>query len=267
MASPQVEDGYTPIANELLEAIIRGSFNRRELMVLLVVARATYGWRQKTTVVSKLELIRRSGLDPSDGYKTIRDLKGRNVLVEDKEGLGIQKNYELWQSCTRGKSPLGVNHPYQGQITPSRLGKSPLVTRGKTPLVSSRERPSGVALRAPKSISKSITKTNIADAPPVSAPKGGEKGSKIHQETDPCIRLFSEQFSRKFDRGYQVEWGRDRKLISGLLRGHGPEVVRELTSLFFRYAPQWVRDNGRYTIPVFRKTFNELQALKGQGEI
>ena len=159
MASPQVQDGYTPFANDLLEAIICGGFSQRELVLILVVARATYGWSQKITTISKLELIRRSGLDPSDGYKTIRDLKGRNVLIEDKKGLGIQKNYELWQSCTRGKSPLGVKHPYQGRITPSRLGKSPLPTRGKSPLVSSRERPSSMGLRAPKSIFKSITKT------------------------------------------------------------------------------------------------------------
>ncbi len=55
--------------------------------------------------------------------------------------------------------------------------------------------------------------------------------------------------------------------MSGLLKGHGPDVVKELIHLFFRYAPQWVRDNGRYTIPVFRNTFNELQALKSRGDI
>ncbi len=109
---------------------------------------------------------------------------------------------------------------------------------------------------------------DIADAPPASASKGKKGGLKIHPETDPCIHLFGEQFSKKFEeRTYQVEWGRDRKLMSGLLKGHGPEVVRELIPLFFRYAPQWVRDNGRYIIPVFRKTFNELQALKSRGDI
>ncbi len=112
------------------------------------------------------------------------------------------------------------------------------------------------------------SKEYIADTPPASASKGKKGGLKIHPETDPCIHLFSEQFSKKFEeRTYQVEWGRDRKLMSGLVKGHGPDVVKELIPLFFRYAPQWVRDNGRYIIPVFRKTFNELQALKSRGDI
>ncbi len=240
MASPQIQDGYTPIANDLLEAIIRAGFNQRELVLILTIARATYGWSQKMVKISKLELFRRAGLRPDHGYLTLRSLMDRHVLMETNGGLGIQKDFDIWQSYTRPKSGL----------------------------VSSRKCPSGAASQPPKSISKSITKTNIADASPASASEGGKKGPKIHPETDPCIHLFSEQFSKKFEeRTYQVEWGRDRKLMSGLLKGQGPEVVRELIPLFFRYAPQWVRDNGRYIIPVFRNTFNELQALKSRGDI
>lgn len=106
-------------------------------------------------------------------------------------------------------------------------------------------------------------KRPIADVPPSTS----KKGKKIHPETDPCISLFSGEFFQKFERTYQVEWGRDRKLMSGLLQGHGPEVVKNLIPLFFRFAPSWVRENGQYTIPVFRKEFNSLQALKGRGDI
>ena len=36
---------------------------------------------------------------------------------------------------------------------------------------------------------------------------------------------------------------------------------------FFRYPLPWVREKGRYDIPAFRSAFNQLQVLKGRGDI
>ena len=43
MASPQTENGYTRIANELFDAILAFPFSKREL--LIVLGRAPYGAR------------------------------------------------------------------------------------------------------------------------------------------------------------------------------------------------------------------------------
>ncbi|WP_374993057.1 replication protein, partial [Burkholderia multivorans] len=45
--SPQIEDGYTRIANELYEAILGFGFTQRQLLVLLTVLRKTYGYGKK----------------------------------------------------------------------------------------------------------------------------------------------------------------------------------------------------------------------------
>jgi len=190
MASPQIQDGYTPIANDLLEAIIRAGFNQRELVLILTIARATYGWSQKMVKISKLELFRRAGLRPDHGYLTLRSLMDRHVLMETNGGLGIQKDFDMWQSYTRPKTGLDPNQVYRPKSGLVGRPKRGLDTRPKSGLVSSRERPSGAASQAPKSITKSITKTNIADAPPASASEGGEEGAKYPPGDGPLHPSF-----------------------------------------------------------------------------
>ncbi|OED41232.1 hypothetical protein AB833_10080 [Chromatiales bacterium (ex Bugula neritina AB1)] len=52
MANPQIVDGYTRIANELLDALIRSGLTKRELRVVLVVIRQTYGYNRSSDDIS-----------------------------------------------------------------------------------------------------------------------------------------------------------------------------------------------------------------------
>lgn len=45
--APQVEDGYTRIANELFDAILGAQFTAREMSVLMAIIRKTYGFNKK----------------------------------------------------------------------------------------------------------------------------------------------------------------------------------------------------------------------------
>lgn len=47
MASPQTEDGYIRIANELLDAILMFPFSKRQLKVVLALIRKIYGFNKK----------------------------------------------------------------------------------------------------------------------------------------------------------------------------------------------------------------------------
>ena len=49
IASPQVEDGHTRIANELLEAMCRAGFSARQWAVVMAVVRKTYGYGKRLT--------------------------------------------------------------------------------------------------------------------------------------------------------------------------------------------------------------------------
>jgi len=106
MASPQKEDGYTPIANELFEAIISNDFSKRQLLVIMAIARMTYGYSKKTDALSGWQISKLTKLDRSSVSKTINELIQINVINKHENGreshgilvqeLSINKDYQLW---------------------------------------------------------------------------------------------------------------------------------------------------------------------------
>src|SRR5438309_2796463 len=103
MASPQVENGFTRIANELFEAILIADLRKHDLKVVLAVARETFGWSRKTaSSLTGYRVAKLTGLQRSKASKTKRDLIARNILSDGPEGLGIQKDYEKWLTVAGG---------------------------------------------------------------------------------------------------------------------------------------------------------------------
>jgi phage replication O-like protein O len=97
VASPQLEHGYTPVANELLEAILRADLSARELKVVMAVARETYGWSRKATTVTGYRLAQMTGMQRTQAARALKTLKFRNILSNGSEGIGLQKDYHVWQ--------------------------------------------------------------------------------------------------------------------------------------------------------------------------
>jgi len=96
MASPQCEHGYTRIADELLEAILRADFSKRELLVLFAVIRKTYGYRKTADRLSSKQIAALTLLADTHCRATVRALKAKQVLQEIDGKLGLQKDYERW---------------------------------------------------------------------------------------------------------------------------------------------------------------------------
>ena len=98
--SPQLEDGYTRIANELMEAISLYPFTGGELRVLFVILRSTYGYKCKATNISLNELARRTNLTRRHIPNILKSLKDDNVISVTRLGnrnvLGINKHYLRW---------------------------------------------------------------------------------------------------------------------------------------------------------------------------
>lgn len=98
--TPQLEDGYTRIANDLLDAIIKFDFSKRQQKIVFAVARKTYGFGKKNDDISASQLVEITGLSRANVSRTIAELKKRNVLTVDVGKYGylieINKNYLLW---------------------------------------------------------------------------------------------------------------------------------------------------------------------------
>jgi phage replication O-like protein O len=117
---PQVEDGFTMIANELLEAILAGGFTQREQSVILSVIRKTYGYGKKADDMSASQIAALCNVPRQHVATTLVNLAARNVITKTpgKYGsiIGIQKNYRKWIGSAFFKS--GFASPDLGQGCP-----------------------------------------------------------------------------------------------------------------------------------------------------
>lgn len=102
--NPQVEDGYTRIANELLDAMLAHPFSKRELKILMAVIRKTYGYNKKRDDLPLSQLAKMTGLDRSHISRSVADLATAGVLrvCVGKYGQSIElnKKYSQWVAKT-----------------------------------------------------------------------------------------------------------------------------------------------------------------------
>lgn len=101
LQSPQLEDGHTRIANELLDALIRFDFSKRQYKVVLFVIRKTYGWNKKADVMSLSQIVDGTGLFRTHCCATVNELSDMKVLLKQAHQHGqlikLNKNYGEWK--------------------------------------------------------------------------------------------------------------------------------------------------------------------------
>lgn len=115
MASSQTENGFTRLADELLEAIIRYPFTKRQYGVLLAVIRKTYGFQKREDDLTVPQLASMTGLDRANVIRAINELVEINALNKRAghygQVLGVNKNYEAWAVPKRHRPPSARTAP------------------------------------------------------------------------------------------------------------------------------------------------------------
>jgi len=105
VANPQVEDGYTKIANELLDALIRVPIGNADAQVMYAILRKTYGWSKKEDSISIGQLQEMTHLARRTVIYALKNLEAKNMVVIKRitvEGvkapnrISVQKNYKKW---------------------------------------------------------------------------------------------------------------------------------------------------------------------------
>jgi len=112
MAKPQKENGYTPIANEILEQVSKIPLNGTQLRILCVVFRYTYGFNRKEHSFSVNFILNAMGCKKSQYKQISRELRkmvDKKILIEVREPgrnksriLRFNKDYEVWTNQSRG---------------------------------------------------------------------------------------------------------------------------------------------------------------------
>ena len=105
--SPQLESGYTRIANGLLKGILHYPLSGGELKLVLAVIRLTYGWHRKEAVLKIRELALVSGLSQRHAKRLIKSLVRDRVLIRRpvnraKVVIGLNKEFSTWLYRSKG---------------------------------------------------------------------------------------------------------------------------------------------------------------------
>ncbi|MDQ2822059.1 MAG: replication protein [Pseudomonadota bacterium] len=116
--TPQLEDGFVRIANELLEAILGFDFSHREQSVVLTIIRKTYGYGKKEDDISAAQIGDMCGMARTHVTNALNLLAQRNVIIK-RTGrfgsiIGIQKDHRKWISRQQLKSIGASTESVQG---------------------------------------------------------------------------------------------------------------------------------------------------------
>lgn len=105
MASPQKENGYTPIANEILDALCAIRIPGEARQVLDVVIRKTYGFNKKEDQISSSQICKSTGINKQNVYRATQKLIAMNLVIQkDYNGviiLSLQKDFEIWKPLSK----------------------------------------------------------------------------------------------------------------------------------------------------------------------
>lgn len=102
MANPQKEDGYTAIANEIMDAMCRIRIPGEERQVLDAILRKTYGWNKCEDAIALSQFVDMTGLTKPHIIHAIKGLLLKKVITVAEKGneaakvYKFNKNYDEW---------------------------------------------------------------------------------------------------------------------------------------------------------------------------
>lgn len=95
MANPQTENGFTKIANEILEALIRTSLSGQELKIALLVIRKTYGFNKKVDFISLTQMAKALACSKIRCAQVVKNLESMKILTVNENINGVGKSYRF----------------------------------------------------------------------------------------------------------------------------------------------------------------------------
>ncbi|MEK5330277.1 replication protein [Lysinibacillus sp. FSL W8-0992] len=106
MASPQLKNGHTRIANEIFDHIMKTNLNGTQFRIVLAIWRYTYGFQRKTNEMSTSFLTNAINANRTQINRELTTLIDRNIISVIGIGskgakiMGFNKNYKEWDEQT-----------------------------------------------------------------------------------------------------------------------------------------------------------------------
>ena len=122
------DDGYTRMANEILETSYRVRMNGNAKDVLMAIIRMTYGWNKVKDRIAGVQIADETGLSEEEVSRAIAQLRARKIILVEGDKrkakiIAVNKNISEWVlkkqhkdvaqtrkiSCANSKSELRKN--------------------------------------------------------------------------------------------------------------------------------------------------------------
>src|SRR3990167_111760 len=101
MASPQKENGYTVIANEILDELAKIRISGEARQVLDVIIRKTYGFHKKQDRIALSQFSQLTGLCGKSVCRAINKLIKMDIVIKISSSEGniyvFQKDHDKWK--------------------------------------------------------------------------------------------------------------------------------------------------------------------------
>ena len=105
MANPHLEDGYTKIANEIIEALAKIRIPGEATQVLWAIIRRTYGWNKKADNISMSQLSENTGLKRQNVNRALKKLINMKTVIKNDDSYVnkymLNKNFEEWEVSSK----------------------------------------------------------------------------------------------------------------------------------------------------------------------
>jgi len=110
MASPQVENGYTRIADEIMDALISYRLPGEQMQCLLFIIRKTYGFNRIWDSISISQFVKATGIKRSNVCRALNELFTKKLVLK-KETTYItsycfNKRYKKWKVVSKKRLSL-----------------------------------------------------------------------------------------------------------------------------------------------------------------
>lgn len=127
--TPQTEDGFARLANELLDALLRAGLSGNQWKVSMAIVRKTYGFNKTEDDLSASQIATMCDIARPHAATALNQLAARNI-INKRPGrygsiVGIQKDYRRWlplpgkasDACTENVHPCTENVHVQNSYT------------------------------------------------------------------------------------------------------------------------------------------------------
>lgn len=188
-----LDDGYTRIANELLEAVMAADLTARQLKVVLAVIRKTYGFGKKFDRITNTQIAMMTGIHHTHVCKAKNEMIAMNIIISNGQTIGVNKVISEWN------------------FDISQLSESLAKTANKT-LAKLANDHKPTQLNTKETIQKKEKKENTQSSCDDREPVKPEKRKPVNFDYDEYLSVYNEIVGERLPHAVEANEERKRKI-------------------------------------------------------